>query len=174
MNYLYNGVELPELPERDKTKYPYAYIEQGTNVITGALAYGLWYSSVPCCLVRRWIDNNEYYVYDFRTTDAPATLNQMILVDGTWKGFGETTYNSSVRVFWLTPSDVDKVIWCNTDLMFSIEEDSELEVGEAPTVSDELYLAASTPVPVGGSTPLDPTALLMGWMVGRRLAEMRK
>jgi hypothetical protein len=38
-------------------------------------------------------------------------------------------------------------------------------------VGGTLYLAASDPVPV--SPPLDPTALLMGWLAGKRMAAMR-
>ena len=51
------------------------------------------------------------------------------------------------------------VVWCDTDMY---------------NTDGTLYLPASTPVPVGGSTPLDPTALLMGWMVGKRVAGLRK
>ena len=36
-----------------------------------------------------------------------------------------------------------------------------------------LYLAASEPIPVNPAPPIDPTSLLMGWLVGKRIAAMR-
>jgi hypothetical protein len=50
------------------------------------------------------------------------------------------------------------VFWTNTDIL---NEDGSL------------YLAASDPIPVGGE-PIDPTSFMQGWLVGRRLAGMRK
>ena len=51
-----------------------------------------------------------------------------------------------------------KAIWANHDILNS---------------DGSVYLPASTPVPVVTNT-LDPTALLMGWMVGKRVAGLRK
>ena len=43
--YLYNGVELPALPERDKQTYPYAYIVHGDST------YKIRFCSVPLVAV---------------------------------------------------------------------------------------------------------------------------
>ena len=52
----------------------------------------------------------------------------------------------------------NNIFWTNTDIY---NEDGSV------------YLAASEPVPVGGE-PIDPTSFMQGYIVGRRLAGMRK
>lgn len=60
----------------------------------------------------------------------------------------------------LNPHDLncDEYIWTSHDIL---NEDGSV------------YLAASDPIPVGGE-PIDPTSFMQGWLVGRRLAGMRK
>lgn len=52
----------------------------------------------------------------------------------------------------------ETLLWANHDILNS---------------NGSVYLAASDPVPVVTNT-LDPTALLMGWLVGKRVAGLRK
>ena len=57
--------------------------------------------------------------------------------------------------------EIGTLVWCDHDTM---------------DANGNLYMAASEPVPVGGEepAPLDPKSMLMGWIVGRRIAGQRK
>lgn len=137
VNYLYNGVELPALPEWDKETYPYANIiffedsmgkyyklTASAEPVSGVSADG-YFSGFSGVAVQKW------GVFDYETAWEEATLNNT-------KG---------------------NIIWANHDIS---------------TEDGTLYLAATEPVPVGGGEPIDPTSFMQGYIVGRRLAEMRK
>lgn len=131
-NYLYNGVELPELPEWDKTAYPYAYIVDNTAVVTG-------------------------YVLFVHGAQSTAKT------DGTLFRYGAKMYVPSDNGWTLHTSSLTvngKVVWANADVY---------------DTDGNLYLAASDPVDPNATTaPLDPKSMLMGWIVGRRIAGQRK
>lgn len=59
MNYLYNGVKLPALPEWDKETYPYAVIRTAGTDYGGNTRYDLRAFSTP--FVFRLNTNYNYY-----------------------------------------------------------------------------------------------------------------
>ena len=159
-NYLYNGVELPDIneiwTEEIKVQHPYAYI------VRSFLGYRLTCTNSP--------------LYQARFTDAeeltyPISAGrevQYIQYSCNFGGSAWSYYDSGLKKN-PEPNDIH---WCNTDLKICITDTKSTSF----TLTDEVYLAASEPVPVGGTTEttLDPTALLMGWMVGKRVAGLRK
>lgn len=47
-------------------------------------------------------------------------------------------------------------------------------MAEEETKTTNEVETASDPIPVGGGEPIDHASFLQGWLVGRRLAGMRK
>ena len=141
--YLYNGVELPALPEWDKEQYPYAFI---THINLAVVYYNYTL--------------HVYSSYRFATNDKG---NWAIINVGAAKScytLASTNYDAwgafkDKEDGGLAPAVESTVVWSNFDVL---------------TEDGTLYLAASDPVPV---TPLDHTALTQGWIVGKRLAAMR-
>lgn len=131
-NYLYNGVELPDINTvwTDKTTYPYAIIYRGNSG-----KYALRVSDAPF----------YYEVRDYGTTapafagSAGAQLMDSVSVDpiedGVWGELGPV-YEAEVGLLYSTP-----FMWANHDVVYKD--------------STEVYQAASDPVPVdsgGGGT----------------------
>lgn len=142
-NYLYNGVKLPALPEWDKETYPYAYIQDGSNLIPpGARAIILRVFEVPVYAIGNAVS----------TTAATNSITwKCPITDAVeWTGRTETTYEADA-------SCGGNAIWTNADIL---------------NMDGTLYLAASDPIPVG--EPIDKASFMQGYIVGRRLAGMRK
>ena len=131
MNYLYNGVELPALPEWDKAAYPYAYIANYNDV------YYLWFQSTP-----------------------KLTNGGNVIV-----AIGNPSYLAKDGAWVKANTGGGTIIWANADVYY----------GAGDAIPDELegtlYLAASEPVPV---LSIDHTAMVQGWIVGKRLAAQRR
>lgn len=95
-NYYYNGVELPQLPEWDKTTYPYAFIYDYGNgnysliidrqKITYKPGTGFGLNSPPMC--------------------APS--------DGKWGEFEEARWEGSDLTMFF---ECDKIVWVNHDII---------------------------------------------------------
>ena len=116
--YLYNGVQLPKLPEWDKEKYPYAYITASTSprrLILTATNKKVMRTNGTCS-VTATNPYDSYAVYE--------------LTDGEWVS---GTYNGSFIA-----------VWCSEDLYYSsvLSDDTDSDL------AGTLYLAASEPVPV--------------------------
>ena len=134
MNYLYNGVELPALPEVDTITYPFATMVTSTDDDIAkngkvTLAY-LIYSSMPL-----------YYKFGFTSSLTASTDGKAIgyvintnlgVTDDDWKIYekisGEYTANVSVLGISLT-----QVRWANYNL---------------PDANGEIYIPSSIPIPV--------------------------
>lgn len=149
MNYIYNGVELPALPGYDTAAYPYAVIAQGGSITT------LYVSSKP--LYYLWpID----VAYGYCSID-PFDRGSTSLKNGSWEEFtfdavtSATETESGTECYWCF--GILKGIWANHDIL---KEDGTV------------YLAASEPIPVSTWKP-DPISMVLGWLVGRRLAGQR-
>lgn len=143
MNYLYNGVELPALPEWDKTLYPYAVI--GATANGGAAEGGTNWLYV--CSMRPYQNSSGKVVLgnaDAQCRHAHYYGNGISTDWGTLQNSGIRTVTSEYNV------------WTNTDIL---HEDGSV------------YLAASEPVPV---LSIDYTAMIQGWIVGKRLAAQRR
>lgn len=150
-NYLYNGVELPALPEWDRETYPYATIgyDDNNRVIlelhTSLLYFSKTYSGIG-------YGNGGVSPYE-------NCVNRWysLSADGTeWVHGGD--YDIDV-----TDQSTDHMfvsaIWSNADI--------------ANRDDNSVYLSATDPIPVNPAPSLDPTALLMGWQVGNKIARQR-
>lgn len=146
-NHLYNGVELPALPDWDKETYPYAYIEK-------AIPENLYCLRVRDANITVESDGLSYTRYK-----GTSCLLGGILEDGSWN-LSDTVYTSTEDASYKINRDDSCyiLVWTNTDILNS---------------DGTLYLAASEPVPVAVTT-YDPASLLMGWMAGRRIAGQRR
>lgn len=154
-NYLYNGVELPALPEWDKEKYPYAVIfrNSGDKYILWAMPVEGVYRKDATIAIPKIYDNVVYFAYK------EGDYVRAEIVDDAWESSIETRLNFlQIPLDKLDGSIVSTIIWTNHDIISNTD--------------GSVYFATSTPVPVVTNT-LDPTALLMGWMVGKRVAGMR-
>ena len=107
-NYLYNGVELPELPEWDKTTYPYAIICTTNN---GNRTY-LKATKTP----RTYSTNATWLL-----TVKPVL--QFLLSDGAW---GEPDLDG---YYWENESE-DNAIWTNYDIINSVDGSVYLAASE--------------------------------------------
>lgn len=152
MNYLYNGVELPALPEWDKEKYPYAFIVQtyAAGMLLGTKLYFL--TELECYVA----DTVECECVRYRTGDIRYNYSES---SDSW-GEAKEVDASTIDSF-----RYDTILWTNTDIYCQTD---------IYYPSGTLYMAASEPVPVGGAAPIDHASFLQGWLVGRRLAGMRK
>lgn len=152
-NYLYNGVELPALPEWDREAYPYAWIAKAPY---NDDYYSLIISTGECDY-RSWKDyGSMYYLYP---VDVPITVKAAYLYKGEfetgeWNFTWEKTYEENIVH---TSSGLGLPVWSNFDV---INHDD-----------GSIYIAASDPIPVNPAPTLDPTALLMCWQVGNRIRQ---
>lgn len=143
-NYLYNGIELPELPEWDKEAYPQAMIA----------CYN--YSALA---TRLYVDKEFRYThYDTGRTMISTSANSRVyyLRDGKWDGPEEISDAGNICFLDETDETID---WTNFDVL---------------NKDGSVYFAASDPIPVNPAPTLDPTSLLMGWQVGNRIRQRTK
>ena len=129
--YLYNGVELPEIPEWDKTVYPYAVILLYENSIGSTVTKG--YVSYIFAKPVTFFDSgtlgfySPYRAYSLKDSNGKITMSPsgkwMLREDVTTTGEWYNVYG-----IYYTP------IWANCDLRMK--------------ESGELYLEASDPIPV--------------------------
>ncbi len=117
--YLYNGVQLPKLPEWDREKYPYAFMCGSTDFD------GSYYVTINCLNVQVYRDDDDHIhpVQDGQYIRYYATADK----DDDWTYFGYVNDIFTSSLF------IGDVFWTNTDIL---NEDGTL------------YLAASDPVPV--------------------------
>lgn len=141
MNYLYNGIELPDINEvwTDKETYPYALIRWSTEddyylltVSANKAHYGPIVDWLFCSNLVPYVQYKHLEHWEDKRVISEST--------GIW------------------PKDKMPVVWSNYDVL---------------NRDGTVYLKASEPIPVGG-TPIDPTSMLMGWLVGRQIAGIRK
>jgi hypothetical protein len=137
MNYLYNGVELPPLPQWDKTAYPFAAIDRQGDKSTG-------YAYFLRCTANQVKDTGITFLFY-------APLRSYKIVDDEW------AYSTDSDSNYGAPKSSHSLVWADHDVY----------------KGDTIVLAASDPIPVGGE-PIDPTSFMQGYIVGRRLAGMRK
>ena len=146
MNYLYNGVELPALPDYDREKYPYALIGSASIDGNGDTFYEFAASSIPIVHAKGAIEFHNY-------TRGSGGVWGVIHPEkqSTWTVQQEWDEDGGP----VTLPDVP-AIWANYDVPYSD--------GSGYSV------LASEPVPV---TETDHNARIMGWIAGKRLAAMR-
>lgn len=144
-NYLYNGVELPDINTvwTDKETYPYAHIIYYANydIYTiryhkGLISYTAYYESTGTPAL---IGIGSYFAYDAK--------------DNSWE-------------FYRNIEDADAAVLSKSSLVWSSRDILNIDDGS-------VYLAASDPIPVNPAPTLDPTALLMGWQGGNRIRQSK-
>ena len=157
MNYLFNGVELPALPEWDKAAYPYVVIVQSDDAY---YAYALTEESY---LLREINGSKEYQwlkctAPHLRTVYSASTSlgwAGVFAESGSWDYINSTLSNSIG-----CDGEITKpVIWSNHNIPY---EDGTI-----------FFEKCDDPIPVSTFTP-DPISMTMGWLVGRRIAGQRK
>lgn len=142
-NYLYNGVDVPALPERDAETFPYIVLWQGT----AEHPFNVYYCQSPPI-----IDSDGKIVYASSALGKCQAYSYWTTDDMGW--VGPTNYTAFAGL----TTDPTGVFWTNADIL---------------NPDGSVFLAASDPIPVGGE-PIDPTSFMQGYIVGRRLAGMRK
>lgn len=163
MNYLYNGVELPDINSvwTDKETYPYASLVRMYSADeTGSSEAMILYLS-----------NNVGIYQDIGGASfipSGSTIRTYVFVVGAenWElisdgtnvgGISHTLHNDN--------SDMYTCVWTNYDVLVERWNGSNYEK------TNEVHFAASTPVPVNAQTPaLDLQSLFMGWKAGRLIA----
>ena len=146
MNCLYNGVELPEIPVYDHENPVEGYTDPCPYAV---LVSG---SDTPyeydCYLYAA-----PFYAKDGRITPVSGSMAQCHhygYVDGVWQYINSWHFSGGTAL-------TGTAFWTNTDIY--MRDDTSV-----------LYLAASDPAPV---LSIDHTAMVQGWIVGKRLAGMR-
>lgn len=160
MNYLYNGVELPDInsvwTDEWKAEYPYACILK-TGINNRLLIS-------PHPLVAGTFKN--LYGVDFFAVGHPSTSGDVLdyaeanFLDGyydDWSEFDPATQSRKTGLYSLSDG---VFLWSSYDI---INEDD-----------NTIYFSPSDPIPVNPAPTLDPTALLMGWRIGQKVASQRK
>lgn len=149
MNYLYGNVELPQLPDYDKTKYPYAIIDKDSGIPYGVddeVFYVLTVCSVPLIAEYPLLEGAPEYIYAHspcshsnywlfptqRIADAvlsnPPPVNHWFhVVDREYQDEGEE----------LLISSKDNLIWTNHDIYYT--DDSICFAGSEPMPVDETW-----------------------------------
>ena len=168
MNYLYNGVELPALPEWDKKTYPYVVIHEFGLHVDRTL-YTVQATTVESYI--KHVKMSDGKTISTRLYHEPPRLyaeneNEADIWYGTDYTTGQQVYDEFVLKNTQTYSDMihggenrGRIVWSNHDIL---NEDGSI------------YFAKSNdPIPVNPAPPIDPTSLLMGWLVGKRIAGMR-
>ena len=122
-NYLYNGIELPALPEWDKETYPYAMI--------GTAWYPVGYEGRYVLVVSKAVEIVTYNETLQRgETMSFVNCKKFIENNGVWEEYI------------LTADTIP--FWTNADMYYNSAQENDL--------AGTLYLGASEPVPVGGDT----------------------
>ena len=152
-NYLYNGVKLPELPELSGSFLNAIITRSNEGEYTlFVINKKPWYTD------KTSRPPKVYYECVQIALNTTCTYKRYKVSDGVWVKQDEPTVAPGAVFAYKSVSDSDKVvelIWSNWDIL-----DSE----------EVLYFAASEPVPV---LSIDHTAMVQGWIVGKRLAAMR-
>lgn len=144
MNYLYNGVLFPKVPEVEG--HPYSLVNRSTS---GGETYAHFYAATTPVFYNR---------------NTGSVLNPLCVQnDGTVVHYGMNSKDGETEWVFRDTKDlvsgdsfagvgiVNYLIWSNHDIF---NEDGTL------------YLAASDPIPVN---PPNPTAMMMGYMVGQAI-----
>lgn len=165
MNYLYNGVELPALPEWDKSKYPYAYIVTDPD--------GTWVLLRVCNArtVIRYKERGPYYILPFgenKGFDWHYTSGYGWHIPQAGLEITEEELNNPNGKEFTDSGNVGQMIEQYGELLKVMQWSNFNILNEA---DGTIYLAASEPVPVHHR---NPSAMLLGFQVGRAIRRMRK
>lgn len=161
MNYLYNGVELPELPDWDKEKYPVATVIKCSGDYE--FEYGLLVANFLPVMTGTERMTGKSYPWDGNWWDNPYSPFDGRLYPFAADAFawGEPEENWTLGVEGNTRKSGLTPVWSNTDIYYSTHSNYADSLGD---LAGTLFLAASEPVPV--APDLDPTSWLSGYRLG--------
>lgn len=142
-NYLYNGVELPALPNWDKALYPYVYISNGFS--------GIGRKFVCFQNIEYGVNDSGYYCLVIPAGTGMSGLYS----DGQWKTPTVTTTDTRITI----PNDA--FVWANFDVL---NEDGSVYLAASEPVPILAPILAPT---------LDPLSLWLGWEAGNWVARQR-
>lgn len=178
-NYLYNGVELPALPEWDKKKYPYVTIHSKQYWVENSPQYGmvlaadLTITTVPVRSIGSslWATvDGEAIIYRI-TTIAGITDEDWVRYENEDFSFVGGAEDESGQVHgtypYLTWSNYDVLDYTTGEIKLAASYPIDTETGEEVT-DYGLYHT-----PLNPPHPIDPNSLLQGYLVGCRLRAMR-
>jgi hypothetical protein len=143
MNYLYNGVELPALPEWDKEKYPYALIFEYTGA---ADCFGFYASSEKI----QYSGNGNSPTLEYPVRHGRA-ICECYYGDKEWGEISEGNGGAGIGI------KAEQAVWSNFNIY---------------TEDGTLYLAASDPIPVGSAPDIEPKTFMNGWDIGQFVRAM--
>lgn len=160
--YLYNGVELPALPEWDRWAYPYALIAKEEGNSSNPRYLFAFKEEIK-------LQGPLFLNYYANTVEgrSPSEPYYRALLDDNQFMWGELTeYDPNGETL---PPCVGVPFWSNFDLY---------------TREDDLYLAASYPIDAETGEEIHdyeivpvfttaPQSLTAGWLVGNKIAAMR-
>lgn len=170
-NYLYNGVELPALPQWDRKTYPYGTLYYSVS----KQRYGFYATSVPGVYQTPLDTSITGYknVVQFGSSASEPKIRGS-LTDGVWEY--EDGSGLYIAIDKNNGTVLAEVVWSNYDILN--RNGAVYLAGSYPidavTGAEILDYDPSTPVPDPEEpAPLDPKSMLMGWIVGRRIAGQR-
>ena len=150
MNYLYNGVELPDIYSVvDRDTHPYLVMRQSA---AGAFVC-VCMSEVP---VISEIDSSVGTLWLGPEGNGIVVCK---IIDGSWEVIRETEGGNG---FYPIIGGLSVIFWVSFDLYYA-DDIVDSGGGEAPS---GVAFYASDPIPVN---PPNPTAMLMGYMVGQAI-----
>lgn len=159
MKYLYNGVELPALPEWDKEKYPYVYI---VAIIERVYMFVekpyTFQSSSGSSYIANYLKGSSEPIIDFVFADYSQDSQQWgVLYKSTGSEYGDKL--SLVRWSNYDVYNPDGTLYRAASYPINVDTGEEIRDYEPVPVS---------PVPV-----LNPTDLLSSFFVGQAIRRMR-
>lgn len=135
MAYLYNGVRLPPLPERDKKKYPKAFVHiEPMNIVTQGAYIALVYfcSDTKTVLKEGWISSSDYI-------HATSYVRWLLYDD-----MGTNFWEQYPQKQWINEKIVDQSDFAELEAL-SLVKWSNYDIYHS---DGTLFLTASEPVPV--------------------------
>lgn len=155
-NYLYNGVELPPLPEWDKKKYPFAMVDYSSATEN----YRVWFLSTKAY-------RGSFGIVMFSGSGMVSDCS-----DGVWELIEEWDADGSSDIVPLTPK------WTNYDYLdydvYSDAADGTVILAASYPINaetgEEIRDYAPTPIlaPV-----IEPLSMWLGWKAGNWVARQR-
>lgn len=129
----FNGVALPKLPEWDKATYPYAYIMNKTNQISGVRAIALCASKSVAVRNNEYLNINEKGYLYAEHQGAPETMSEW----PTLNTYASYPSDRSFAVTWTNANILDK--YTNDVFRYAVEP---------------IPLASSEPIRYDGDIPI--------------------
>lgn len=155
VNYLYNGIEAPELPELNG-QYAVLYKKNNGSINLGVMPDANAYREFTILFV-----NYTRPIYGIKIDDSTRYGKHYVLDNGIWVDDGINFQNVQVSKIDADGNNVPvhNIFWSNYDIP------NEVDGG--------IYLAASDPIPVGSAPEVEPKSFMAGLRMGQFIRGMR-